>query len=190
MVVKTTISITESCMSFKDDATFFSSLYPRKISTTSCRVGQMLEPYRTLGLVNGSTSKPCLQRRGTEYFITCAVDSVLQLYNVSKLHLKGCSPILVRDSTESVIRSIVCYKDWTFAASFDTILVFHRLQLKEYWKEHTKDISHLLIFGGVLLSVSSTEQRVIVWDLSSHERLSEFYLPINFQVTCIEHPET
>ncbi|KAK4527659.1 hypothetical protein GAYE_SCF42G5584 [Galdieria yellowstonensis] len=150
----------------------------------------MLQPYRTLGLVNGNTAKPFLQRRGTEYFITCAVDSVLQLYNVSKLRLKGCSPILVRGETESVIRSIVCYKDWTFAAALDTILVFHRLKLREEWKEHTKDISHLLLFGGVLISVSSAEQRVIVWDLSSHEKLSEFYVPSGFRVTCIEHPET
>ncbi|GJQ15250.1 hypothetical protein GpartN1_g7041.t1 [Galdieria partita] len=150
----------------------------------------MLQPYRTLGLVNGKTAKPFLQRRGTEYFITCAIDSVLQLYNISKLRLKGCSPILVRGGTETVIKSVVCWKDWTFVASFDTVLVFQRLQLKEDWKEHTKEISQLLIFGDVLLSVSSAEQRVIVWDLSSHEKLSEFYLSVGFSVTCVEHPET
>ncbi|EME29107.1 U3 small nucleolar RNA-associated protein 21 [Galdieria sulphuraria] len=150
----------------------------------------MLEPYRTLGLVNGNTAKPFLQRRSTEYFITCAIDSVLQLYDISKLRLKGCSPILVCGDTETVIKSIVCWKDWTYVASFDTILVFYRLQLKENWKEHTKEISHLLIFGTVLLSVSSAEQRVIVWDLTSHEKVAEFYLSVGFVVTCVEHPET
>eukprot|EP00871_Galdieria_phlegrea_P001571 jgi/Galph1/2414/GphlegSOOS_G1044.1 len=150
----------------------------------------MLEPYRTLGLINGNTSIPFLQRRSTEHFITCAVESVLQVYDVSKLRLKGCSPMLVSNGSDSVIHHIVAWKDWTFAASYQSILVFDRLQFKEKWIEHTGNISNLLLFGNILLSVSVTEQRVIIWDLEERQKFSEFYLPVGFNVTCVEHPDT
>ncbi|KAL2634137.1 hypothetical protein R1flu_005616 [Riccia fluitans] len=149
----------------------------------------IFEPFRALGYVTDGTPFS-IQRRGLETYVTVSVGKSWQIYDCAKISLLFVGPQLERK-----IRALAAYRDNTYVASGQRIVVFHRTRQVATWNGHTGKVILLLAFGKHILSVG-TEGRLLVWSVVEEdptcpaEPVGEMQLRESFNPTCIVHPET
>lgn len=172
--------------------------------------------YRALGLVTDGTAAtgcaPCVYRRGTATFIVTPVDSgqAVHLYDVN-LHLRGVShPIpntWISDIEEDAsgtagrITCLAAFGDLTFVAlgGSGAVGILRSMRPNALWKAHRKPITHLSTMANFLISVSSSEHRLLVWRLPTKKKalvpaggdvVADIEIPEDFSITTIVHPPT
>lgn len=158
------------------------------------------ERYRVLGLVCedrvGGTCASFVHRQGTKSFVTCPVDAArsLHLYDVSSLRLKGAVQVCGRGEGErtdkdSFISAIAAVDEVTYAATGKEIIILERMKRKTSWTAHEDNISTLSTIGSTLLSLSTEEKRLILWNADG-ESLSDVYFQPDFVPIAVAHPPT
>lgn len=156
-------------------------------SETNFTAMGIFEPFRAIGYI--TTNVPfCVQRLGTETFVTVSVGKAWQIYNCAKLSL-----VLVGSQLPKKIRALASYREYTFAAYGSSIAVFKRAHQVATWNRHGAKVNHLLLFGEHILSVD-VEGNIFIWAFKEIDKnlapVGHVMLEDNFTPSCIMHPDT
>lgn len=147
----------------------------------------IFEPYRAIGYITSNVPF-CIQRLGTETFVTVSVGKAWQIYNCAKLSL-----ILVGPQLPKKIRALASYRDYTFAAHGNDIAVFKRAHQVATWSSHTAKVNLLLLFGEHILSVDMGGN-MFIWAFKGIDQnlvpIGHVLLDNDFSPSCIMHPDT
>jgi len=163
-------------------------------------------PFRALGLVcdglEESGCTPCVYKRGLSVTITTPVDSAraLHCYNMN-LRLRSVSKPVPSGwlAKEKKICAVACLDDFTYAA-FGSVIVLYRF-MRPYcaWRVHEDPISHMMVVGNILVTVSQIEHRILAFRLPENYKdkptqipqvVSDISLPADFKVSALCHPQT
>ncbi|BBN05516.1 U3 small nucleolar RNA-associated protein 21 [Marchantia polymorpha subsp. ruderalis] len=149
----------------------------------------IFEPFRALGYVTDGTPFS-VQRRGLENYVTVSVGKSWQIYNCAKISLLFVGPQLERK-----IRALASWRDYTYVATGQSIVVFNRTRQVSIWNGHTGKVILLLAFGKHILSIG-TEGRLLIWPVIEEDPTAPV-VPVgsiqfrqSFTPTCIVHPDT
>lgn len=165
-------------------------------------------PFRALGLVcdglEGSNCSPYIYRRGLRTTITTPVDSAraLHVYNLS-LQLVGVSkpvpPAWFDNASNARISAVAVLDDVTYAAFDSVIVLYHFLRPYAVWRTHSDPVSHMLVLGQFLVTISADEHRVLAFRLPDNYKdrpgeapdvVADVTLPVDFKVMAVCHPQT
>eukprot|EP00171_Calliarthron_tuberculosum_P013917 IDg13917t1 len=167
-------------------------------------------PFRALGLVcdglESSNCAPYIYRRGLQTTITTPVDGAraLHTYNMN-LKVKAVSKPLplewFQNNVDAIPRigALAVLDDVTYAAFGTDIVVYHFMRPHARWVAHQDTISHMLIVGNFLVTVSAEERRVLSFRLPTNYKdkpsetpdvVSDIALPLDFHVSAVCHPQT
>ncbi|KAI5080871.1 hypothetical protein GOP47_0004054 [Adiantum capillus-veneris] len=146
----------------------------------------IFEPYRALGYITDNIPF-VVQQRGLENFVTVSVGKAFQIFNCAKLSLVFVAPQL-----EKRIRSLACWRDYTYAAAGRSIFVFRRAQQVAQWSAHQSKIVHIVALGDHILSADS-KGWIFVWEATNLEKeaapVRNFFVEEPVLPTCLMHPD-
>lgn len=161
-------------------------------------------PYRLLGLVCNTANprgfcRPFSFRQGDRTLFLVPIDScrALHLYD-SKLRIINSSKPIPEEwwttAKSSYFTAVVNNRKNTFLAIGNVVGVLHDMRpLFLQPPVHDEEISHMLMLGKILVTVSAKECRLITWDVARPQYpklLSELVFPPDLVVTTVFHPDT
>ena len=121
---------------------------------------RIFQPFRAVGVVSGDVPFS-LNSLGSEKFVTVPVGNSFHVYNCSDLRLS-----LVSSLVDRPITAVCNVNETTFTACGSSLLVWHRAHVVQRLDgEHGANITNLLSFGPTVVSVSSKDSRVCVWNV-------------------------
>ena len=125
---------------------------------------RIFQPFRAVGVVSGDVPFS-LNKLGDEKFVTVPVGNSFHVYNCSDLRLA-----LVSSLVDRPITAVCNVNEVTFTASGNSLLVWHRAHIVQRLDgEHNANITSLLSFGPTVVSVSSKDSRVVVWNVAKRD---------------------
>lgn len=124
-------------------------------------------PFRALGYITEHVPF-CVNRRGTESFVTVSAGKAFQIFNCEKMRLVLVGPQLGDDSPD--ISALACRNDLTFVGTGSDIVVCRRTHklCTFVGPSDATTIKKLFVFGGDLISIDSNGN-VRAWDISSQK---------------------
>ena len=163
-------------------------------------------PFRALGLVcdglEATGCSPYIYKRGLSVTITTPVDGAraLHCYNMN-LRLRAVSRPLPAGWVDDGAQITACLvlDDITYAAYGKNIVLYDKMRPYTVWGVHEDPVSHALILGHILVTVSARERRVLAFRLPEYykdkpskaaEVVADVTLPVDFEVSAICHPQT
>ena len=121
---------------------------------------RIFQPFRAVGVVSGDVPFS-LNSLGSERFVTVPVGNSFHVYNCSDLRLA-----LVSSLVDRPIAAVCNVNETTFTACGSSLLVWHRAHVVQRLDgEHGANITQLLSFGPTVVSISSKDYRVCVWNV-------------------------